>query len=285
MIIKKFNEVNSLPKIAGVYAIVNVLNAHRYIGSTNNFKRRLIRHRCELRGGKHHSIPLQRAYNKYGEDKFEIWILETCDNVKDTILFLEQKYLDLHPEYNISTLANRPSDNCKHAVSEETREKIKKANLGKKASLEARINLSNARKGKGTKPVLQFTMDNVFVKRYNSLVDAAVEVAGNYNVQVAISNCCKGINVSAYGYKWKFENDPRNITESSKPRKNMKVAVVALTKDGQFVKEYASAVDAATELGSRGNSAAIVRTCRGIKRSAFGFKWVYKKDYINYEEL
>jgi len=31
---------------------------------------------------------------------FQFAILEYCEPVKDTILFIEQKYLDLNPEYN-----------------------------------------------------------------------------------------------------------------------------------------------------------------------------------------
>lgn len=90
MITLKFSEINELPVEAGIYMIQNTLNNHKYIGSTNNFKRRIIRHRSELRTNKHHSLYLQRAYNRYGEDKFTVSILEKCDSVRDTLLYLEQ---------------------------------------------------------------------------------------------------------------------------------------------------------------------------------------------------
>ena len=38
---------------------------------------------------------LMNAWHKYGEDKFKVQILETCSSVRDTLMFLEQKYLDL----------------------------------------------------------------------------------------------------------------------------------------------------------------------------------------------
>jgi predicted GIY-YIG superfamily endonuclease len=58
MITWRFADVNKLPEESGIYMILNILNNHKYVGSTNNFKRRLTRHRGELRKDKHHSIYL-----------------------------------------------------------------------------------------------------------------------------------------------------------------------------------------------------------------------------------
>lgn len=88
-------------KISGVYEIKNILNNHRYVGSSININYRFNQHLYYLNKGNHHSAILQRAWNKYGEDKFEFNILEICEPIKDTLLFIEQKYLDLNPEYNI----------------------------------------------------------------------------------------------------------------------------------------------------------------------------------------
>lgn len=90
---------------SGVYMIKNVLNNHKYIGSTKNFKQRLKQHISDLHNNKHHSSYLQAAWNKYGEKHFVFQILETCEPIKDTLIFLEQKYLDLKPEYNILNVA------------------------------------------------------------------------------------------------------------------------------------------------------------------------------------
>lgn len=107
MTILKFNEINKATKQSGIYMIKNILNNNKYIGSTNNFKRRFNKHRSELRKNIHHSIHLQRAYNKYGEDKFIFVILGICEPVHDTLLMLEQKYLDLQPEYNSNKNSSR----------------------------------------------------------------------------------------------------------------------------------------------------------------------------------
>nr|DAX02836.1 MAG TPA: hypothetical protein [Caudoviricetes sp.] len=36
-------------------------------------------------------------------------VLERCEDIRDTILFLEQKYLDLNPEYNKAKVAENNS--------------------------------------------------------------------------------------------------------------------------------------------------------------------------------
>lgn len=61
-----------------VYAITNVANGKRYIGSTINPKKRWVTHKSTLRKGKHHSFVLQRAWDKYGENSFSFTILLVC---------------------------------------------------------------------------------------------------------------------------------------------------------------------------------------------------------------
>ena len=72
----------------GIYQIVNKINGKSYIGSSINLKYRKYSHFRELKHGIHHSLTLQRAYNKYGKDNFEYKILTTCN--KEECIKLEQ---------------------------------------------------------------------------------------------------------------------------------------------------------------------------------------------------
>ncbi len=74
--------------MSGIYKILNKSNNKCYIGSTINFNDRRNLHFSKLKRGKHHSIILQRAYDKYGIDNFEFIILEECEN--DNLLEREQ---------------------------------------------------------------------------------------------------------------------------------------------------------------------------------------------------
>ena len=116
---------------AAIYKIMNRLNNHIYVGSSVSLKKRWWDHRNSLRKGSHHSIPLQRAWNKYGESSFEFLIIEFVDREK--LVLQEQHYLDtLNPEYNVCKIAY-----SKHGTrqSDETKAKISKAMSGEKHPL------------------------------------------------------------------------------------------------------------------------------------------------------
>lgn len=78
----------------GIYCIKNKENGKMYIGSSFNIEKRWADHLYMLKENKHHSIHLQRAWNKYGIDNFSFEILELCD-ISD-LLVREQYYFDLY---------------------------------------------------------------------------------------------------------------------------------------------------------------------------------------------
>ena len=83
----------------GIYRIKNLKNKKCYYGSSKNIEKRWRTHLNNLKNGKHHNVHLQRSWDKYGEDNFVFELVEECG---ETILLeLEQKYLDLNPEFNI----------------------------------------------------------------------------------------------------------------------------------------------------------------------------------------
>jgi group I intron endonuclease len=91
-------------KNMGIYQIKNKINNKSYIGSSSRLKLRWNRHQTDLKCNVHHSLALQRTFNKYGYDNFEFIILENCE--KDKLLEREQYYLNtLKPEYNICKIA------------------------------------------------------------------------------------------------------------------------------------------------------------------------------------
>jgi hypothetical protein len=66
----------SLTMNTGIYCIFNKITKKRYIGSASGkhgFRARWRNHKWRLRNGKHHSLYLQNAWNKYGEDSFEFF--------------------------------------------------------------------------------------------------------------------------------------------------------------------------------------------------------------------
>jgi group I intron endonuclease len=76
---------------SGIYAIRNLLNNRRYVGSTINLATRFPGHRRELRKKIHFNPYLQRAWDKYGEEQFVYEIVERCD--KSVLLDREEHWI------------------------------------------------------------------------------------------------------------------------------------------------------------------------------------------------
>lgn len=64
------------------------------------------------------------------------------------------------------------------------------------------VKIDTVKVRKNSKPVLQFTLQGIFIKEYKSLTEAAIHVLGH---QANISKCCRKDIKSAYGYVWKFK--------------------------------------------------------------------------------
>lgn len=79
----------------------------------------------------------------------------------------------------------------------------------------------------------------------------------------------------------------KNLSNSQKgkPKKSLQKTVVKLSKNGYFIKEYSSMSDASIDIsGTNELVSRIGLCCRGIRKTAGGYKWKYKEDYnsMNY---
>ena len=176
-------------KFSGIYCIINIKNSKRYIGSSKNIRQRLWTHRAYLRHNNHENAHLQAAWNKYGEDNFDYFILEPCK--EDILLRREQYYIDsIKPEYNINLETQRPP-----------------------CTLESRKKQSETRKklyaeGK-LKPSFKhihtyvYDLDGNFLKEYSSMKKAALGEFGKNSG--AVRSACYGIqNPSHRVYNRRF---------------------------------------------------------------------------------
>jgi len=88
-------------KVCGVYRIMNMINGHSYIGSSNFVQHRRDSHFSLLQRGMHHSKEFQDDFNIYGKSVFETRVIER--NTRDKLLEREQFWIDIFkPEYNIN---------------------------------------------------------------------------------------------------------------------------------------------------------------------------------------
>jgi group I intron endonuclease len=92
----------------GIYKIQSLNNPNRcYIGSAKNIFHRWQLHLYQLIRNKHHSIKLQRHFDKYGEVDLQFSILESFNFIsKENLLSREQHYINLlNPYFNSSKIA------------------------------------------------------------------------------------------------------------------------------------------------------------------------------------
>lgn len=208
-----FGHIQISENVSGICAIVNTLNNKKYIGSSENLRKRYRQHFNNLNKNKHANTHLQRAYNKYGASVFEFWILEECENIRDTLITLEQKWIDSDGDYNICKLASHHSGEVYtgHVITETHRNIIREANKNRIWSKETLQKKSEFMKNsdyvaKLRKAVLQFDLNGNVVNEYNSITDAA-KAMGSINRRVQIKRCCQGKCKTAYKYKWRYKND------------------------------------------------------------------------------
>ena len=88
--------------VAGVYALVNLLNGHKYVGSSKNCSKRHKEHVAALKNGKHFNKHLQAAFNKYGPD---VWYFMVLAEVEESGLLDIENALICTGHYNVAPRA------------------------------------------------------------------------------------------------------------------------------------------------------------------------------------
>jgi group I intron endonuclease len=135
--------------LCGIYRIRNTVNGRVYVGAAGDVATRWVLHRLHLKRGDHHCRPLQGAWIKYGGTAFVFEFIEAVERNKKALESREQVYLDeafaAGLAYNIAPKAysclgiKRSADTrAKQSAS------LKGKNLGRKATPEARANMSAA---------------------------------------------------------------------------------------------------------------------------------------------
>jgi group I intron endonuclease len=218
---------------SGIYTIINKITKKEYIGSSKNIKRRFNKHKSDLKNKKHHSYLFQRAWNKYGEENFELIIIEPVENCQ-LLIEREKYYLQTRkPKYNIDLVPNTGFLNKKH--SNETKEKISKknknkylaeknpmwgvkgcnhprfgvppVNKGKKGLQSGKKGVDNPNYGKpalNRRKIIQKDINNNIIKEWESikLASDALKIDKGH-----ITNCCKKKVKTAKGFIFEYKEN------------------------------------------------------------------------------
>ena len=163
----------------GIYSLVNTVNGKQYIGSAKDFFIRINEH---LKYKNNSNTALQKAFVKYGFDKFKLSIFEyfTYESKivsHKSLTELETSYIskfDFEILYNFSTIAH---NNLGYKHTDESKLKISKPGslnpmYGKTHSEDTRVKMSE-RKNKYSLGVGVFDLDGNLISKHKNNVELA----------------------------------------------------------------------------------------------------------------
>jgi len=238
-------------KICGVYEIRNIINNKVYIGSSYHIFNRWSGHRYQLNKNIHNNIHLQRAWNKYGKENFkfkiieEITIIDTFNNMKNTIIEREQYWIDKtncfdrNIGYNIALKAY-----SKLGVkdSEETKIKKSKAMLKperRKIASIAMTKTNNKRyKELGKDFCINYTkLNSDKVKQIDNYIEKGlsdIEISNIFNVKnYTIANI-------RIGKTWNHITNRQYIKKSTQIDEHIAIIIAKYLKDGYTPEEISN---------------------------------------------
>ena len=194
-----------------------------YIGQAVNLKRRYNDFLNFNRTYTSKGSAIDNAREKYNtSNSWNYEVIEYCE--ADKLDELEVKYIAEYDSHNSrigynSTLGGDGTkgvswgtENQKKALkNRRTYKGSENPNYGKHHTEEARRKISEARKGKKiseearkkkSKPIIQLTLDNKFIKEWDSITEAAHSVGCDKSL---IMRVCQGKKKTAKGFHWKYK--------------------------------------------------------------------------------
>jgi len=279
-----------------IYSIVNLINGKRYVGSTIDFEKRKKEHLKWLNGNYHHSIALQRAFNKYGLNNFEFNILEIIDNELN-LIEREQFYINCKSEYNSNKIAGRPPlQSIKTLVTDINGNEIgiyeNKLLAFKSLSIkmsskkfpffycnylffssdsnkEDILNfvIKNKQKMRKLKSIYQFDNELNLLKEWIDIKDILIKY-GKTLSNAGITNAIK-YKKKAYGFYWSYSKNIENVF-NYKGHKKKKVRCY-IDKDNY--KDFDSITDCAKEMNDQKIN--IIKVCRKEKTQSKNIYYEY----------
>lgn len=212
----------------GIYKITNP-NGKIYIGQSVNIKLRFERYIKNMEGCKT-QVKLYNSLKKYSPENHKFEILEECslEQLNEREIYWGQYYNVLNKNLGLNLKLGKG----KGSLSEETKLKIGNSLKGTKRSEETKLKMSLKQigrkytehnklkmslskkgkkfsedkkinmKGKRCKPILQYDLQDNFIREWESFKQIKNELGYNNS---SLCFCCKGIQKKSHGYKWKYK--------------------------------------------------------------------------------
>ena len=226
--------------IGYIYKITNKVNGKSYIGQTTqpSIQIRYNQHIKSAISNKDNSMALPRAIRKYGIENFEICELHKIQSKSKEELLSILNDLEIKSIKQYQTLITQNGYNI---------------TLG-----------GNNVTQKSKTMVDKYSTDGDFIDSYESAIDACRYNSIPENGYRNILSCCSGKKRIAYGYVWRYSNEPFNQHHT---RKNIIKTIPIDVYDlaGNFICSFEDIHDAIGILDEIYSVQEIKNCCKGIK--------------------
>lgn len=262
-------EYRTADALCGVYKITNKVNLKVYIGQSINIRTRWKDHINSLNRGNSHSILLQRAWNKYGQENFSFEILELCE--EDMLDEIEIKYINIYDACNNGYNIESGGNENKH-LAEKTKQKIGHANRGRRHSEKSKRKMSESRTGEN---------NGMYGKHHSDEAKQKMSEAKKGKPGTPRSDYQKERARLANLGKEKSEETRRKISEANKGH-------IPYNKNPHpvYCIELNQIFDTASDAGKNLNihSSNIINCCEHIRKTCGGYRWMYadSDEYIEF---
>lgn len=281
-----------------IYKATSATTGKVYIGQTSqNLQERINQHNSHAYGCQY-NYHFHNAIRKYGVNDFDYEIIEDNIASKDILNEREKYWISYYNSYYEGYNSTMGGDGSVRRDDEliaklfrdgYTTQEIceitgyHRGTVYKSYRAMALTEENNKRKNEQTRErcsyaVEQYTLDGQYIKTWPSATECGKEF-GNQSFISAV--CRQGENtLSAYGFLFKYENDPRDISEWVERLKNKKDSgrpkkeIEQYDSDKSLICTYESASAAATALGKKDKSNICAAARKGVK--AYGYYWKYK---------
>lgn len=216
-----------------IYMITNKVNGKAYIGQTAfSIQKRWKEHKCDAKKNRAKNRPLYEAINKYGDDSFEISVIEECtaDKGDERERYWIEHYGTFKTGYN-ATFGGDGKPYIDHELVIATYNRVKNqketarilmihpdsvANILKANEIKRESNYDVCARIMG-KPLSALSSNGEFIKAFPSIMSAARWVSDNgvksknSGIRKHIQEVCDGKRKTAYGLKWEYDYAPDKI--------------------------------------------------------------------------
>jgi group I intron endonuclease len=204
-------------------------------------------------------VRLYASFVKYGFSEHIFEVVEECSveelNTRERYW---QDFYNVLGEYGLNCVLTKTEDRS----GKQSKSTISKRVVG--TDFKTRSNKFN-------KEVVQYSIEGVFIRKWNSIKEAGESFGSNGS---SICLCCKGARISAHKFLWKYKTDNIESTVQVGKRAERKKPVTQYSKEQLIIREWDSPKQAGKSLGIQPTN--ISACCNKKIRTSGGFIWKYK---------